>query len=81
MLSLLNQVNEAMMEAAGPQAKFMHCLPAERGVECTDGVMESGEKGACVCFVCCLVECLGSRTASRTGCLPPRAQSMQSILS
>ncbi|KAK2076529.1 hypothetical protein QBZ16_005289 [Prototheca wickerhamii] len=35
------QVNEAMMEAAGPQAKFMHCLPAERGVECTDGVMES----------------------------------------
>lgn len=36
------QVNEEMMKAAGPQAKFMHCLPAERGVECTDGVMEAG---------------------------------------
>jgi ornithine carbamoyltransferase len=35
------QVNEAMMAAAGPQAKFMHCLPAERGVECTDGVVEA----------------------------------------
>ncbi|GAB4817297.1 hypothetical protein N2152v2_004343 [Parachlorella kessleri] len=35
------QVNEAMLEAAGPQVKFMHCLPAERGIECTDGVMES----------------------------------------
>ena len=43
------------MEAAGPQAKFMHCLPAERGVECTDGVMESGEKGAGVCTACCVV--------------------------
>lgn len=35
------QVNEEMMAAAGPQARFMHCLPAERGVECTDGVVES----------------------------------------
>jgi ornithine carbamoyltransferase len=34
-------VNEAMMAAAGPQAIFMHCLPAERGLETTDGVMES----------------------------------------
>jgi ornithine carbamoyltransferase len=35
------QVNEAMMAAAGPQAYFQHCLPAERGVETTDGVVES----------------------------------------
>jgi len=35
------QVNEAMMAAAGPKAYFMHCLPAQRDVEVTDGVMES----------------------------------------
>ncbi|KAJ4769497.1 Ornithine carbamoyltransferase [Rhynchospora pubera] len=35
------QVNEALMEVAGPQAFFMHCLPAERGVEVTDGVIEA----------------------------------------
>lgn len=35
------QVNEALMKLAGPQAFFMHCLPAERGVEVTDGVMEA----------------------------------------
>ncbi len=29
------------MAAAGPQALFMHCLPAERGLETTDGVMEA----------------------------------------
>ncbi|XP_024384926.1 ornithine transcarbamylase, chloroplastic [Physcomitrium patens] len=34
------QVNEALMKSAGPQAYFMHCLPAERGVEVTDGVIE-----------------------------------------
>jgi ornithine carbamoyltransferase len=34
------QVNEALMKTAGPQAYFMHCLPAERGVEVTDGVIE-----------------------------------------
>ena len=34
-------VNEELMAAAGPQAIFMHCLPAERGLETTDGVMES----------------------------------------
>jgi ornithine carbamoyltransferase len=33
-------VDEAMMAAAGPQAWFQHCLPAERGVETTDGVVE-----------------------------------------
>ena len=32
------------MRAAGPQARFMHCLPAERGIECTEGVVESGER-------------------------------------
>lgn len=35
------QVNEALMKLAGPQAFFMHCLPAERGIEVTDGVMEA----------------------------------------
>ena len=35
------QVNDAMMQQAGPQCIFMHCLPAERGVECDDTVMES----------------------------------------
>ncbi|KAK9909445.1 hypothetical protein WJX75_002367 [Coccomyxa subellipsoidea] len=34
------QVNEEMMAAAGPEALFLHCLPAERGIECTDGVVE-----------------------------------------
>ncbi|EFN58131.1 hypothetical protein CHLNCDRAFT_48133 [Chlorella variabilis] len=34
------QVNEDLMKAAGPQARFMHCLPAERGIECTEGVVE-----------------------------------------
>ena len=35
------QVTREVMESAGPQAIFMHCLPAERGVECTDEVIES----------------------------------------
>ena len=33
------QVNEALMEAA-PKAVFLHCLPAKRGEELTDGVAE-----------------------------------------
>lgn len=35
------QVDEALMSLAGSQAYFMHCLPAERGKEVTDGVMEA----------------------------------------
>jgi ornithine carbamoyltransferase len=35
------QVNEALMAAAGPEAFFMHCLPAHRGAEVTDGVMDA----------------------------------------
>ena len=35
------QVNESLMETAGESALFMHCLPAERGREVTDGVMEA----------------------------------------
>jgi ornithine carbamoyltransferase len=35
------QVNEALMKAAGRQARFMHCLPAHRGLEVTDGVIDS----------------------------------------
>ncbi|XP_065847207.1 ornithine carbamoyltransferase, chloroplastic [Euphorbia lathyris] len=35
------QVDEELMKIAGPKAYFMHCLPAERGVEVTDGVIEA----------------------------------------
>jgi ornithine carbamoyltransferase len=35
------QVNAALMAAAGPQAFFMHCLPAHRGAEVTDDVLDS----------------------------------------
>lgn len=38
---LLSQVDENLMKLAGPNAYFMHCLPAERGVEVTDGVIEA----------------------------------------
>ncbi|HVP45976.1 MAG TPA: ornithine carbamoyltransferase [Bryobacteraceae bacterium] len=36
------QVNEDLMAMARPDAVFMHCLPAKRGEEVTDEVMESG---------------------------------------
>jgi ornithine carbamoyltransferase len=34
------QVNEALMEKAAPGAIFLHCLPAHRGEEVTDGVLD-----------------------------------------
>ena len=36
-----HQVNEDLMALARPDAVFMHCLPAKRGEEVTDEVMES----------------------------------------
>jgi ornithine carbamoyltransferase len=38
-----HQVNEALMAQARPDAVFMHCLPARRGEEVTDEVIESGQ--------------------------------------
>lgn len=35
------QVNESLMTKARPGARFMHCLPAKRGEEVTDSVIES----------------------------------------
>lgn len=35
------QVDDRLMEAAGSGAVFLHCLPAHRGEEVTDAVMES----------------------------------------
>jgi len=34
------QVNAALMKLAGPNAIFMHCLPALRGQEVTDEVID-----------------------------------------
>jgi len=34
------QVDSALLRAAGPQAKVMHCLPAHRGEEITDEVLD-----------------------------------------
>jgi ornithine carbamoyltransferase len=37
------QVNRRVMELAGQDSLFMHCLPAHRGEEVTDEVIESGQ--------------------------------------
>ncbi len=34
------QVNDALLELAAPEAKVMHCLPAHRGEELTEAVIE-----------------------------------------
>ena len=40
------QVNEDLLAQARPDAVFMHCLPAKRGLEVTDGVIESKQSVA-----------------------------------
>ena len=35
------QVNEELIKQTGKETLFMHCLPAERGREVTDAVMEA----------------------------------------
>jgi ornithine carbamoyltransferase len=40
------QVNGSLMERASSHAVFMHCLPAKRGLEVTDEVMESRQSVA-----------------------------------
>jgi ornithine carbamoyltransferase len=34
------QINESLLKLADPQALVMHCLPAHRGEEITEAVME-----------------------------------------
>ncbi len=36
------QVTDALLDAAGPEAVFLHCLPAHRGDEVTDEVVDGG---------------------------------------
>jgi len=36
-----HQVTDSLMSLARPDAVFMHCLPAKRGEEVTDSVIES----------------------------------------
>ena len=41
------QVNMDMLKKASPEVKFMHCLPATRGEEVTDEVMDSEKYSIC----------------------------------
>lgn len=60
-IMLCHQVNAEMMGRGGKDCLFMHCLPAERGRECTDEVIEGAQSvvwdqvwAAAMChLVCC----------------------------